>query len=477
MLEIKVSCTISIPEGPITFKTLERELFGACRELFVNLLGRLLEALDQQLRESRDLQRYELRGVHKRDVETFLGTVQFKRRYYRDHEAGEYVYLLDRLLCLPRRVRIGPWLKEMVLSWAVEGRSYRSAVKRLEQLVEAKLLSHESLRQLVLQLGRTLSGSDRRRASDPEGSCERRVILIEADGLHVPLQRCGKRRRRVEPKVGLIYEGWQPRHQGLAGNRLVKRQTVTSCGSGEEFWELLSRLVYHRYRVDQDTLVVISGDGASWIRQGVEYFPRAIYQYSRYHLARELRRLLKERHEQLYVRARQAFRSGESEEIAAALWRAAEQERDLKHRTELLCYHGFVLEHLESCQEYRVQLERLGVAVEGLQGVGGIEGTIRQFAKRMKGGRSWSLPGLAAMMRSRASYIDGTLSAELAGSGILTAAAVDLQPPEQLPRRRRARSGSGSAPQRIQLPATYGPHQDRGWVKALRAMTSIYFDI
>ncbi len=39
-------------------------------------------------------------------------------------------------------------------------------------------------------------------------------------------------------------------------------------------------------------MVVINGDRASWIRAGVDYFPKAIYQVDRFHVKRDLRRLL-----------------------------------------------------------------------------------------------------------------------------------------------------------------------------------------
>jgi hypothetical protein len=40
-------------------------------------------------------------------------------------------------------------------------------------------------------------------------------------------------------------------------------------------------------------MVVINGDRARWIRQGTEYFPKAIYQADRYHVKRDLRRFLR----------------------------------------------------------------------------------------------------------------------------------------------------------------------------------------
>jgi len=50
----------------------------------------------------------------------------------------------------------------------------------------------------------------------------------------------------------------------------------------EEFWDEASRHLYCKYDIDNDTIVVINGDRAPWIREGVEYFPKAIYQSDRF---------------------------------------------------------------------------------------------------------------------------------------------------------------------------------------------------
>src|SRR5690606_39106180 len=43
--------------------------------------------------------------------------------------------------------------------------------------------------------------------------------------------------------------------------------------------------------IDEHTIVVLNGDRASWIRKGVDYFPNVLYQFDRWHLRRDLRRL------------------------------------------------------------------------------------------------------------------------------------------------------------------------------------------
>ncbi len=57
----------------------------------------------------------------------------------------------------------------------------------------------------------------------------------------------------------------------------------------EDFWEQTRGIIHANYLNVDDILVVINGDGAEWIRQGATFFAKGMYQYNRFHIARELR--------------------------------------------------------------------------------------------------------------------------------------------------------------------------------------------
>src|SRR5690554_833273 len=57
-----------------------------------------------------------------RTVQTVIGVaVTFKRRYYLDVETGQYVFLLDELLGLPKEKQISPALTEVAVMLGVSG--------------------------------------------------------------------------------------------------------------------------------------------------------------------------------------------------------------------------------------------------------------------------------------------------------------------------------------------------------------------
>ncbi|WP_172967595.1 UPF0236 family transposase-like protein, partial [Weizmannia acidilactici] len=77
--------------------------------------------------------------------------------------------------------------------------------------------------------------------------------------------------------------------------QLVNKSFYISLGDGEEFWEAFSRELYAQYDINEETPIIINGDGASWIRAGVDYFPNAFYNYDRFHLKKWMKAALSNR--------------------------------------------------------------------------------------------------------------------------------------------------------------------------------------
>jgi len=53
---------------------------------------------DKEIQRGLPRGRYELREIRTRTPETIIGQLEMRRRYYRDRETGECVYLLDEAL-------------------------------------------------------------------------------------------------------------------------------------------------------------------------------------------------------------------------------------------------------------------------------------------------------------------------------------------------------------------------------------------
>jgi transposase-like protein len=95
----------------------------------------------------------------------------------------------------------------------------------------------------------------------------------------------------------------------------------------------LSILGEKRFHLSQQSLILIGGDGASWIKEGAKnYFPNSIYQLCKFHLERNLKKVLSY-HKEIQRRIRGLLQEGE---IGKAL-EELHQERNLRpeHKKDL----------------------------------------------------------------------------------------------------------------------------------------------
>ncbi|HHY35713.1 MAG TPA: ISLre2 family transposase, partial [Firmicutes bacterium] len=250
----------------------------------------MLKVLDEIAYELRDQSRYVVKDIRKGTIATLLGDVEYCRRYYFDRKTAGYVYLLDEALGMGRG-RISPGLAVVAAIQAVIGPSYRAARDGLKQLYGHQVVSHETIRQLILRLGEFLEKEEAGKREEPQGKRRVPVLFVEADGYWVSMQR--EKDRKVRMMVS--HEGWQPRTPGSDEYELVnKSHYLETDMQGEDFWDNASRHLCSVYDIDEKTLVIINGNRAKWIRKGVEYFPNAIYQVDRYHLKREVGDLLRD---------------------------------------------------------------------------------------------------------------------------------------------------------------------------------------
>lgn len=206
----------------------------------------MLGSIDQMLLVSALREGWKVVARHERSLETSLGLIRYRRRYYRKRTAsGGYVYghLLDNLLGLQEDQNLTPRLIQLAIMVAADS-SYRHTARVLEELLGVKI-SHESIRQLVVAAGEHISQWDQETALD--GTGERRVplLIIEVDGTNLKRQMRGRKKRRgqktFELKTAVIYEGWESTVAGKA--KLKNPQYFVYVGTGEAFWEalLLSR--------------------------------------------------------------------------------------------------------------------------------------------------------------------------------------------------------------------------------------------
>lgn len=246
--------TIHLP----TLKELEKDLFVILQKTFGDVLTTVLEEMDQHISERRDKKRFYLKDKRSVEMDTSFGPISINRNYYQDREKGGYVYLLDQYLEFEGSKGFSPLVETMAMEMAVQGTSYRHASSMLEKLLGYKVISHEAIRQHLLQ-----TEVNFRKPTDQL----RKVLFVEVDGLYVKRQR-GKRKGREE-KIAAVHEGWMV--NGKRTSLIAKRHYVHK--GKEPFWEGFESFLMANYNYNpKEHFLVINGDGAQWITACQDHF-------------------------------------------------------------------------------------------------------------------------------------------------------------------------------------------------------------
>jgi len=387
----------------VSFTGLESYCFKQMQEYFTQVLVEVLEQLDELIWASRDEKRFVVKDWRARTVDTLMGPVTFKRRYYHDREQGTYGALLDEQLGLAKQERVSPGLTMAAVFQATLGPSYRAARDSLSRFFDHQALSHEGIRQLVLATGKEIAQDQQQRRDDPQGEREVPLLFLEVDGLNISLQKAKTKRRELP--LMLSHEGWAD--EG-SGRELVECHYYGQT-SIKDFWEEASRHLCSQYRLDENTLVVINGDRASWIREGVEYFPRAIYQADVFHVQRDLREYIRD--PVTRQAALEAYRQNQPKELKRLLGEAAEEEPEGSRKDGLEGLARDVGDIPESFQDYRWRLQKRGYDVTELHGLGASESLVKRFAYRLKNrGQSWRVASVGGMLQSLVQRLEGKLA-------------------------------------------------------------------
>ena len=206
----------------------------------------------------------ERRG-NRRTILTDIGEISYERTYYAMRD-GTYDYPVDRVLGIDRYQRVSDRTMLKLAGEAKEN-SYASAGRIV---AEGKIS-----RQTVMNAVR------RCRAGEKEVTAQKQVpvLHIDADEDHVSLQN-GK--TLIVPLV-TVYEGIEK----IGGGKQPRRKCInafhhSALKAGEEFWDDVYEKIISRYDL-AETRIYLHGDGAAWIRQGLEYLPNSTFVLDCYH--------------------------------------------------------------------------------------------------------------------------------------------------------------------------------------------------
>ena len=434
-----------------SFEELEECVQRLVQKTTAELIKIALEEIDNQLAAERDK---ELENIDKRErtIVTTAGEITFKRRYYRAPD-GRNVYLLDETLGIESRKRVSPRLSKMMLEMGVE-MPFRKAAALMEYLVPG--LSAMKVWNEVQRAGAKAKEEAeelRRRVFEdgevPTGKKEAKQLNIEADGVMIGQQRSEYRHAEVKLFVGYEGKEGEPR-------RLSNRKSVAGLGESEEMWEEASARFGQEWRLSRESRVRIGGDGASWIKDGLEVFPGASYHLDQFHLRKRLTEALSfssKHYRAVSMHIANLDRDGLEKALGEALQAAGDKAR----RKRIRELHSYLMNNWEGIAKLPAE-ERLGT----------IEGQVRHtIARRMKRiGARWSPAGTDHMARLLAARSNNELTRYADNYRAVDRDRLARVMPESVINSKDGTTGRDlSEWLAAEVPALYGPEADKMWFK------------
>lgn len=378
-------------EQGVNYQDLQRKVGEELDGLGRDILRSVIEAADETLRSNRS----ERSGWvvdqrnHEKELLTPFGPIRYRRTYFKHSATKTHAYLVDRMMGFTPHQRIDAGVAAEVVERATE-QSYRRSGQWSE--VESWRVS-----------GQTVMKSLRRMdlaTQDPlRPGCERRrvpYLFIQADEDHVPNQKGP----RWQPRLVTVHEGTEgrPKRRHLIGAKRFGGLYLR--GEAEQLYEQVWKYLETTYDLEHVQAILVSGDGASWIRGLCEYLPGAEFVLDRFHARKYILAATGsegELYSELWKALHEADR-GRMRSLMAKALELAETPKRKERVMESLRYFESRWDGVQAWQRY-----------EGIWPGCSAEGDVSHvYAARMSSRpMAWGLEGVDQMSRMRVMRCNG----------------------------------------------------------------------
>lgn len=248
-------------------------------EVGVEITAKALETVDNLMKDNKERKRdWNVKSKKsKKSLATIFGEVKYERTYYVNKLTGEYKYLSDEAVGIEANDRMDILLESMLIEEAIDS-PYRKSGEKISQNVELT-------GQTVMNAIRKLESVPNRATPKQVVDTKAQILYIEADEDHVSLQ-SGK---CIEPRLVYVHEG----KKKVSKDRFELINPRYFSGVYKEsadLWLEVADYIDETYTSGSVEKIYLSGDGASWIKQGKEWIKGSIYVLDRFHLSKYIKK-------------------------------------------------------------------------------------------------------------------------------------------------------------------------------------------
>lgn len=257
---------IEILKGEKDIAKYSMELKEKMDEIGKEMITEACSFVDEIVREEKKRKaKYEVVRKDKRSIKTIFGDVEYIRTYYKNKEEGRYVYLTDEILGIEKFQRIDKAVKAAIFEKVAE-MSYEKAAK---EVLGVEKITRQSVMNILKKID--VAKLDKIEGDKKGTDGSKKVVkelYIEADEDHISLQNGEKK----IAKLAYINEGYRE-DGGVTRRKELKGVHYFSSvkDKPENFWSKVSEYIEGHYETEKIEKIYLLGDGAAWIKEGLEW--------------------------------------------------------------------------------------------------------------------------------------------------------------------------------------------------------------
>lgn len=258
-------------------------------KLAISIILNYVEYLDKHFDESDIRKRdYHRKDYRYRTIITVFGVLTFKRRIYENKYTKKCYTHVDRKLGLPKYDRFAPCVRALIL----ERYSMLNSMIKVGKITGEEIYSKFTLNpeRKLFSISRQTVYNICKKSKIIKPKTERlqqtpKTIYIMADEKYI----AGQDGLNIIVKQAVIYEGIVVKNRRT---KLIRSYVVSHIGPN--LWDEVYDKFALRYDTDKAKKIFIMGDGASWIKTGVNTFPGSKFALDRFHLKQAINHISKD---------------------------------------------------------------------------------------------------------------------------------------------------------------------------------------
>lgn len=262
-------------------------------------------------------------GTRKRTIITIFGKLTYKRHRYLIWEKNRYhfIYLSDIALGIKKYQRITTHMQIKILSLITKGKRYQDVI----DCFPTSTITTTTITNIIKRI--KIDSLEKTIIKKIEPINLEKYLYINIDDTFLNLKEKNKK-QQFRIRVILFHTGYDIEKSKENKKALKNSRIFFFLTKKENHFnsELLFKKIYQIANIFYNNIdkakVIISGDGANWIRNYQKYWNNSIYILDRFHTIRKIRQLFNPNNKLLqpvYENLRQSFFNGNYQEMIKIL--------------------------------------------------------------------------------------------------------------------------------------------------------------